>query len=212
MRSISSDPRANGSWTKKLLRFGTAHPQCAICKSPDERCLCRMKTSGLILCRNCNAKRKPFSPRAKTQKARRFRDAGYFKPTCVICKSPSLQVLELDHMANEANSNIMAPLCANHHAIKSYMAESGPMAGLRRRDPQRSALVLQAAFDLGLGAVLSMFAVWDGAHEETARSVLWGIAAGALIAWALWNLAAHTHFENVLGPGYDRAIMAEVPS
>jgi hypothetical protein len=197
--------------TKRLLRFGTDAPQCAKCKSPDARFLCRMKASGLILCRNCRAKRKPLSPRAKAQKAHRFRDAGYFKPACIICKNPSLQVLELDHMANEANASIMAPLCANHHAIKSYMAESGPMAALRRHDPQRSALALQAAFDLGLGAVLGMLAVWDGTREATARSVLLGIVAGVLIAWAVWNLAADACFEKILGPGYDRAISAPVP-
>ena len=130
----------------------------------------------------------------------------------MICEDPSLQVLELDHIASEANSSFVEPLCANHHAIKSHMAESGPMAALRLRDPKRSALALQAAFELGLSALLGMFAVWDGMREETARSVFLGIAAGLLVAWAIWNLAADDHFEKILGPGYDHAIIAEVPS
>ena len=85
------------------------------------------------------------------------------------------------------------------------------MAALRLRDPARSALALQAAFELGLGAVLGMFAVWDGMHEETARCIFLGVASAVLFAWAGWNLAADAHFQHLLGPGYDRAIGAEVP-
>jgi hypothetical protein len=211
MRPISPDPHNNEARTKKLLRFGTDNPQCAECGQSDDRYLCWVKAASLMLCRNCKAKRRPLSWKASAQKARRFKDAGYFKPACVICEDPSLQVLELDHLAGEANSSFVEPLCANHHAIKSHMAESEPMAALRLRDPNRSALALQAAFEMGLGAILGTFAVWDGMREETARSVFLGIAASLLIAWAIWNLAADAHFEKVLGPGYDQAIVAEVP-
>jgi hypothetical protein len=199
--------------TKKLLRFGTDDPRCAKCGLADRRSLCRVQQGrrSVILCRNCRALRKPLSPKAAAQKAKRFEDEGYYRPACVVCEHPVLQVLELDHLANEANSAVVEPLCTNHHAVKSYVAESGPMAALRLRDPQRSALVLQAAFEFGLGAVLGMWAVWDGMHEETARSVFLGVAAGMLIAWALWNLSADEYFENTFGPGYDRAIAAAVP-
>lgn len=197
--------------TKKLLRFGTAEPRCSKCGNSDDRFLCCMKATAAILCRNCRAKSKPLSAKAAAQRARRLKEAGYYKPECVICLDSALQILELDHLAGAANSTAVEPLCANHHAIKSFMAESWPMAALRLRDPNRSALLLQAAFELGLGAVLSMFAAWDGMHEETARSVFLGIAAAVLIAWAIWNISADAHFETVLGPGYDRAIAAEVP-
>jgi hypothetical protein len=211
MRPSSSNPINDEARTKKLLRFGTDCPKCAKCGRSDDRYLGRMKATGWMICRNCRAKRKPLSTKAAAQKASRFSDAGYSKAACVICEDASLQVLELDHIAGEANSSFVEPLCANHHAIKSHMAESGPMAALRLRDPDRSALALQAAFELGLSAILGMFAVWDGMREETARSVFLGVAAAVLVAWAIWNLAADAHFEKVLGAGYDRAIAAEVP-
>jgi hypothetical protein len=215
MSGHSFDLRGDESQTKKLLRFGTDRPECADCQTNDTRLLCRVKDSAqrtdLVLCRNCNAKRKPLSAKTATQKANRFKDAGYFKPACVICEEPNLQILELDHTAGKANSTIAEPLCANHHATKSFMAESGPMAVLRLRDPNRSALLLQAAFELGLAAILGGMAVIDGA-QETARSVWWGLLAIALVGWALWNIAADSHFEKILGPGYDRAIPAEIPS
>ncbi len=70
---------------------------------------------------------------------------------------------------------------------------------------------LQAAFELGFGAILGMCAVWDGAHGETARCIFLGVGSVLLLAWAAWNIAADSYFEGVLGPGYDRAIPATVP-
>ena len=55
------------------------------------------------------------------------------------------------------------------------MFEHGPLAALRLRDPQRRALMLQAAFEFGLAAILAMFAIWEGADEETARCVFFGV-------------------------------------
>ena len=198
--------------TKKLLRMGSDTPRCGQCRNDDRRLLCRVIRGPrtVILCRNCRALRRPLAPKAAAQKAKRFRDEGYFKPACVVCDVPVLQVLELDHVANAANSDLVAPLCANHHAIKSYLAESGPMATLRTRDPQRSALAFQAAFDFGLAAIFGTIAAVSGS-EHVARAVFCGLVAAALVAWGVWNLSADDYFEGVLGPGYDRAIPAPVP-
>jgi hypothetical protein len=206
-------PSDDQSPTRKLLRFGTDASQCAICHSNDARTLCQVKQSesaDLTLCRNCKAKRKSVSEKGVTRKIKRFEDAGYFHAVCVICSDSNVQVLELDHMANKANSALSEPLCANHHAIKSHVAESGLMAVLRLRDPDRTALALEAAFDFGLATILGMMAVSDGS-ENASRAVFFATVALALVAWGLWNLAADDHFKNVLGPGYDRAIPAEIP-
>ena len=200
--------------SKKLLRLGSDHPRCARCKTDDVRLLCRVRgapAKGAVLCRNCHARGKPLSPAAAARKARAFAAAGYTRPECVICAEAALQLLERDHLAGAANSERTQPLCANHHAIKSYMAEHGDMAPLRLRDPQRSALLLQAAFELGLGAMLALFAAWDGVHGETARCIFLGTSSVLLLAWAAWNISADGHFKSVLGPDYDRAIPALVP-
>jgi hypothetical protein len=201
--------------TKKLLRFGTDRPQCAVCRSTDWRALCNMRAKGkvksTVVCRSCLAKRRSPVASASGRKAKALKAAGYDKPACVVCNDPTLRIIDLDHLSGAANSTLVEPLCASHHAIKSFMAESGPMAALRLRDPARSALALQAAFELGLGAILGMFAVWDGMHEETARCIFLGAGSAALFAWAAWNLTADAHFEGLLGPGYDRAISAQVP-
>jgi hypothetical protein len=213
MSDFLSDLFNQESPTKKLLRFGTDAPQCADCPSTDTRTLCLIKGLGkadLILCRSCKAKRKSPSAQATARKLKRFEDAGYYEVVCVICSDPNVQVLELDHLANEANSTLVEPLCANHHAIKSHMAESGPMAILRLRDPDRTALALEAVFDFGLAAILGMMAATDG-MENASRAAFFAAVALPLVAWGIWNLAADTHFKNVLGPGYDRAIPAEIP-
>ncbi|HVA27970.1 MAG TPA: hypothetical protein VNF68_07300 [Candidatus Baltobacteraceae bacterium] len=215
-----SDPLATGRearYAKKLLLFGTDHPVCARCRMSDIRCLCRIEPSakrGLptARCHNCHRKRRRVSPKALLRKLNRFSDAGYTEPTCVVCRESDLRLLELDHLAGAANSAFLAPLCGNCHAIKSDAAEDEPMASLRLRDPNRSALVLQAAFEFGLALVLSLFAA--ASHEdpnEAAQVVFFGLAAAALVAWAIWNLSADDYFTRELGSGYDKAIAAEVP-
>lgn len=201
--------------TKKLLRFGTDEPRCAKCGSTDWRALCqipaRKSQNAKILCRNCRTKTQPSrSVRSIAWKMREYEQAGYFEPACVICHEPSQQILELDHLAGKANSIFTEPLCANHHAIKSYAAEHGPMAKLRHYDPKRTALAFEAAFDFGLAAILGGMAAVDGG-EHVARAIFLGLAAAALAAWGIWNLAADDYFANVLGPGYDRGILATVP-
>jgi hypothetical protein len=73
------------------------------------------------------------------------------------------------------------------------------MAALRLRDLDRRALVLQAAFEFGLAAILAMFAVWEGANEETARCIFFGVASAGLFAWATWNVAADEYFVGAYG-------------
>lgn len=209
------DPAAAYFDTKKLLRFGTDDPRCERCKTDDVRVLCLVarpgKASHAILCHYCRDKRGKLSPKASAAKARRFAEAGYFKPACVVCNEPALQLLELDHLDGEANSNRTEPLCGNHHAIKSYWAEHGPMAALRLRDPQRRALVVQAAFEFGLAAILALFAMWEGANEEAARAIFFGVASAGLFAWATWNLAADEYFAGAYGVDYDSAVPLPVP-
>jgi|HubBroStandDraft_4_1064222.scaffolds.fasta_scaffold00005_107 hypothetical protein len=199
--------------TKKLLRLGSDAPKCAKCGNDDRRVLCRIPQGrrSLILCANCRAERKELSAAAAARKLRQFAADGYPQPACVVCGLAVLRMLERDHLAGAANSDRMQPLCANHHALKSYMAEHGAAAVLRLRDANRSALLLQAAFEFGLGAMLAMFAAWDGVNGETARCIFLGTASVLLLAWAAWNVSADAHFEQLLGPGYDRAIPAPVP-
>jgi hypothetical protein len=198
--------------TKKLLRFGSAEPRCDRCGTTDITMLCRVpaprKASQSILCRNCKGRATNVTPKATGQKARRFEVAGYFEPTCVVCNDDTLQILELDHVANAANSNLLAPLCANHHAVKSHGAETGLMAALRLRDPARRALVLQAAFELGGAAILTMMAAWDGTHGQAARAIFLAAFAVGLAAWAAWNLNADARLAATHGDDYDRTLPA----
>jgi hypothetical protein len=89
MSGYPRDLDADVARAKKLLRFGTDCPQCAKCKTTDERVLCCIaspgKASQAILCHNCKDKRGKLSPKASTRKALRFADAGYPDPSCVIC-------------------------------------------------------------------------------------------------------------------------------
>ena len=84
------------------------------------------------------------------------------------------------------------------------------MAPLRFRDPDRTALALEAVFDFGLAAILGMMAASDGA-ENASRGGFFAAVALLLVAWGLWNVAADSHFKNALGPSYDLAIPAEIP-
>lgn len=209
------DPGESWFDTKKLLRFGTDHPRCQRCKTDDHRVLCLVmapgKPSDAILCHNCRDRRGKLSPKAYAAKRRRFAQAGYPEPACVVCGEPSLQLLELDHLAGDANSPRTEPLCGNHHAIKSYWAEHGAMAALRSPDPERRALVFQAAFEFGLAAILALFALWEGADEQTARAIFFGVASAGLFAWATWNIAADKHLAAVYGVDYDRGVPLPVP-
>jgi hypothetical protein len=198
--------------TKKLLRLGSAAPCCERCGTTEIATLCRVAKPGeasyAILCRNCKGRAKNVTPKASAQKAWRFQAAGYVEPACVVCNDDALRILELDHVANEANSDLVAPLCANHHAVKSHGAETGPMAALRLRDPARRALVIQAAFEFGGAGILAMVAAWDGARGEAARATIFALLSAWLIAWGVWNIAADAQLASVHGDDYGRALPA----
>ncbi len=202
MRPVYQEPN-DGNDTKKLLRLGTDRPRCASCRTDDFRQLCSVHDARgrrRILCRNCRAKHKRLSAAAAARKRRQFAADGYEQPACVVCGEPALQLLERDHLTGAANSGSTEPLCANHHAIKSYMAEHGLMAALRLRDPERSALLLQAAFEFGLGAMLGMFAVGTARTERRHAASSW-VASVLLFAWAAWNVSADCVLRGCTGTG-----------
>jgi hypothetical protein len=204
--------RREARLAKKCLYLGTGDPVCTYCGVTDCCCLLQPQTSakGAIRCRNCDAKRKRVSANALERKREKFAAAGYPDPSCVVCDEADLRTLELDHLAGEANSAFVEPLCLNCHAKKSDEAEDEPWAPLRLRDPERGALAIQAAFEFGGAAVLTLIVAYDG-DGASARSIFLLALATALVAWALWNLAADKGLTRALGPGYGHVITAEVP-
>jgi hypothetical protein len=188
---------------RKELRFQVDDPKCATCCETDIGTLCKpSKHRTAVLCRNCKDRSKTLTARSAITKLQLFKEAGYSKPACAVCGEDSIQLLEGDHVENDANSQLQVPLCLNHHAIKSQSAEVGPMAKLRLRDPNRRALELQAAFEFGAAAILGMIAVWDGANEQTVRAIFFGVISAGLLLWALWNLQADAQFASTYGADY----------
>jgi hypothetical protein len=127
----------------------------------------------------------------------------------VACNESDLRALEGDHLSGGANSLLIEPLCLNHHAIKSDEAEDH-FPELRLRDPNRSALLKQAAFEIGLALVLLLMASLR--EEADSMGIFFGIVAVSLFGWAAWNVKADRYFADTLGIEYDRNIYAEVPS
>lgn len=207
--------RREARLARKQLNLGTANPACSYCAMTDCRCLFRPHSSanGPIRCRNCHAKRKRLSPEALARKYARFAAARYNDPACVVCWECDLRVLELDHLAGEGNSAFVQPLCLNCHAKKSDDAEDEPWASLRLRDADRGALAIQAAFEFGAAAILTLMVANDDEGSTAQAIFLLGLAA-ALVAWALWNLSADADLRRALGPGpsYGGAITMPVPS
>jgi hypothetical protein len=194
---------------RKEQRFDVDDPRCATCGTSEIGMLCQpRKSDEPIVCRNCKGRSKPLIDKSRKQKVRRFEEAGYCKPACVVCYEPDIKILELDHVENAANSNVLVPLCSNHHAIKSQSAEVGPMAALRLRDTDRRALELQAAFEFGAAAILGMIAVWDGANDQVPRAVFLGVLSAGLLLWALWNVQADAHLASKYGSDYGSILPA----
>jgi hypothetical protein len=181
------------------------------CQRADVRYLKRVKRSGSqtadILCRNCYKKRShQCSDQHRHTVSRRFAAKGYPEPQCLGCHESDVCVLELHHVATEANSELVVPLCLNCHAIASDDWEDLSI-DLRVRDDERRPLVLQAAFEFGLAVMLWLMAALV---PPTARVFL-GMAGIVLVAWAVWNLAADQHFASTYGPDYSIGVAAPVP-
>jgi len=197
---------------KKLVKLGTDDPACKHCGPKDCRCLIVLGTTGeeaIISCLNCRAKQKQVSAKALERKRKLFAEAGYPHPACVVCNESDLRALDRDHLGGGANCLLIEPLCLNHHAIKSDEAEDH-FPELRLRDPNRSALLKQAAFDIGLALVLLLIA--SVREEADPMGIFFGIVAVSLFGWAAWNVKADRYFADALGIEYDRNICAEVPS
>jgi hypothetical protein len=211
MDDYSREIRREARLANKLLRLGTDQPFCIYCGMTDCRCLVRPKEpNSMLRCRNCDAKRRPISDETLARKRAAFEAAKYPNPACVACDESDLRALELDHLAGAANSRIVEPLCLNCHAIKSDDAEDEPVASLRLRDPNRVGLVLQAAFEFGAAAVLTLIAAQDG-DDAGARAIFLFALAAILIAWAFWNLSTHEDLTVAYGADYGRVIQAKPP-
>lgn len=192
---------------KKLLRLGSPDPLCQICKRPcDFRSLSRDQ-NGTFKCRNCRNVRKSYSSIVVKRRQQAFQKAGYLAPRCLICGERRLETLELHHVAGEANSALLAPLCSNCHTVQSDEQEDLPV-DLRFRDPDRRPLVLQAAFDCGLAILAGAAALTS---EDQTESVFLGMIAVALLAWAVYNIAADQHFAATYGQQYSAGVTAPVP-
>jgi len=214
----TDETRRADRWNKKRLRLGETDPQCVQCHIAEIPCLRRIKNAksaynGMILCDNCCSRNRGFSDRSRKNRIRKFENLGYVNPQCLICNEAEIMILELHHVAGEANSKILAPLCGNCHDIQSDAQEDLP-ADLRLRDPKRRPLVQQAAFELGLallfGAVIcfpSLSVLKDGSWNT-----FLGIIALTLVGWAIWNLAADPYFAEQFGSDYSVGVPAPVPA
>lgn len=202
-------------WERKRLRLGVPDPECLDCDRSDVRFLNRVRSKiigvpiGSIVCGNCRKLRGKWSKASLNRKRLTFENAGYPDPACFTCGQSDLRTLELHHVAAETNSDLLVPLCVNCHSIQSDTQEDAPM-DFRLADPERRPLVLQAAFEIGLGSMFSVVAVIES-NEDRSYAIALGFIAILLFAWAVWNLAADTHFAGKYGPDYSKGVPVPVP-
>jgi hypothetical protein len=198
-------------WEKRLLRLGDSSPRCGDCGFDDFRALSSFSKRGSdrarMICANDRLKQGGLSPNASANKLRRFAAAGYDDPSCLLCGESHLKALELHHVAASANSALPVPLCGNCHAVASDQQEDLPV-DLRLRDSERRPLLLQAAFNFGLAILTGIISVDAGDATKTA---FWAMVTVALIAWAVWDIAADTDFAARFGPDYSAGVSAPVP-
>jgi ribosomal protein L37AE/L43A len=177
---------------RKLLALGVPDPRCQDCGNDRVPALRRLG-DGVIKCANCKKGYGPMSPTAANRKLARFAKAGYGDPKCTACGLDCLRVLNLHHIAGEANSTLGAPLCENCHALVSDSQEDLPTTpDLRLRDLSRDP-------HLKLAAMLEGVAIF------------FGLLMIALFAWAAWNRAAATELAAQFGPDYWHVITSAVP-
>ncbi len=208
----NSDPDRRRNETSASSRaqapaFAGYRSQCLDCWLQEVCCLCRSR-AGEIRCHNCRAKRKPLSLSSQRRKLALLKKLGYDGFKCLLCGETDLRVFESHHIAGQANSTLQGPLCLNCHAIQSDLQED-TLGTLRRQDPDRRPLELQAAFEFGLAAFLVVYAA-AGDLEAEAR-VFFTAVVVVLVAWAVWNLAADKHFVATLGSDYSRGVSVPPP-
>jgi hypothetical protein len=211
MITFGDDDQRAIRWEKRRLRLGDSEPRCDGCGFDDFRALwsIRKRNSQRLrtICANDRLKEQSTSQGALANKLRRFAQTGYDDPACLLCHEGDLRTLQLHHLAAEANSNLIVPLCGNCHAIVSDKQEDLP-TDLRLRDPDRRPLALQAAFNFGLAILTGIISIDSTNATETA---LLAIITAALIAWAVWDLAADTDFATRFGADYSVGVPAMVP-
>jgi hypothetical protein len=156
---------------------------------------------------NDKLKESGISDTSRSSKARRFTEAGYVAPSCLFCHEPDLCVLQLHHVAGQANSELLVPLCGNCHLIVSDDQSDLP-ANVLSGDLHRRPLVLQAAFNFGLAIVTGIISTDS---PDGTEAVFWALVTVGLIAWGVWDIAADGYFLVAFGLDYSEGILAPVP-
>jgi len=208
-----NDRRRAARDERKRQRLGNDDPVRTGCGQSDIRCLMGRRdgpaTLPVSLCYSCRKKRRIASGRSLLRSLRRFEDAGYESPACVLCAEADLRALELHHVAGQVNSGLTVPCCANCHAMASD--SQGELAGkLLRNDAARRPLARQAAFELGVAILILVLIVVT--QLPSSGRIAGASIAGGLIAWAVWNLTADQHFAVRYGEDYSVLVPAEVPA
>lgn len=203
-------------WEHKRLQLGVPNPECIDCHRGDIRYLHRVKPknriglpAGSIICRNCRKRRGEWSEASLKRKRSAFEALGYPDPKCSACGEVDLRTLELHHIASKANSALEVPLCVNCHAVQSDMQEDAPI-DFRLPDAKGRPLVMQAAFEFGLGCMFMAVAAMKSL-ENKSFGVALGLIAFLLFAWCIWNIAADKHFVEKYGADYCEGVPAQVP-
>jgi len=161
---------------KKWQRLGTHNAACYECGIADVCCLRKEQPSGRIVCESCRQKHTEYSFAEIERRRDEFAKEDYLDPACLACPETDLRALEFHHVAGKANSDLGGPLCGNCHAIQTDAQEDLP-ANIRRRDPQRRPLQLQAALQFGLAI---MFTALAACARNATTTAFFGMIAVAL--------------------------------
>jgi hypothetical protein len=118
--------------------------------------LTRPNDSDVIVCFNCAARQAPSFGAASARRRAEFVSNGYDIPTCALCGLDEIGLLQLHHLAGDANDELQAPLCLNCHTEQSDLQEDYVGIDLRRRDPERTRRLRLAALLEGLANFFSV--------------------------------------------------------
>jgi len=185
---------------RKRQLLGTATASCVECGINDVRVLQRNGKRKTVLCHSCFRKRSGVTVSSVDQRRSTLAVAGYTNAECASCGEATIETLELHHIAAEANSSEVVPLCLNCHAVASD-AQEDTVVDFRLREDDRSPLLTQAAYQIGVAIFLGLLVLFASRISETQRTSFANIAA-SLWTWASWNVMAHAHFTEMLGSKY----------